>query len=91
MTPHQDAADPALARLCLDLGDTIEGHRKLREYPLITTQPGSRGHMLLAELQDRGYVTLARRSVSFSVPAVWRVTSTGVAAARHYAIRCARA
>ena len=76
--------DPALARLALELGASLTERRTLREYPLITTQPGSRSHELLAELRDRDYVTLARPGRSFASAWVWRVTRAGVAAARHY-------
>lgn len=77
-------ADPALARLALELGASLTERRALREYPLITTQPGSDSHQLLSELRDREYVILARVPRSFACPAVWRVTRAGVAAARHY-------
>ena len=83
--------DPALARLALELGASLVERRPLREYPLISTQPGSSSHELLAELRDRDYVTLARPGRSFACPSVWRVTRAGVAAARHYAEARSRA
>lgn len=91
MTRQEADNDRALARLCLALGDTLAQNLPLREYPLITTQPGSEGHALLGALRDRGYVVLARSPRSFSTPAIWRVTKPGVAAAKHYTARCAHA